>query len=223
MLKSKHNSMFLFECYIVTMLGNIFLHPLLFLCPNMGSSISHLVLILLNKMGLLNVKIDILLRQFVPSFSIVMFLFVCGGMLFLQPVTLINRMPSSILHDQIPHSLIFPTQPLYFLSSRVFGCTCFVHTFTPGQDKLSAKATKCIFLRYSRLQKGYRCYSPYTHCYFLSVDVIFFENSPFFSSSEYFPISEVLPLPYISPPSYAHSCSLQVYHLRHRVVAPPLS
>ena len=109
MMKSKHNSMFLFECYVVTMLGNIFLHPLLLLCPNMRSSISHLVLILLNKMGLLNVKIDILLRQLVPSFSIVMFLFVCGGMLFLQPVTLINRMPSSILHDQIPHSLIFPT------------------------------------------------------------------------------------------------------------------
>ena len=34
------------------MLGNIFLHPLLLLCPNMGSSISHLVFILLNKMGL---------------------------------------------------------------------------------------------------------------------------------------------------------------------------
>ena len=32
-------------------------------------------------------KIDILLRQLVPSFSIVMFLFVFGGMLFLQPVT----------------------------------------------------------------------------------------------------------------------------------------
>ena len=87
MLKSKHNSMFLFECYAVTMLGNIFLHPLLLLCPNMRSSISHLVLILLNKMRLLNVKTDILLRQLVPSFSIVMFLFVFGGMLFLQPVT----------------------------------------------------------------------------------------------------------------------------------------
>ncbi|RVW45079.1 Retrovirus-related Pol polyprotein from transposon RE2 [Vitis vinifera] len=52
---------------------------------------------------------------------------------------LINRMPSSILHDQIPHSLIFPTQPLYFLPPCVFGCTCFVHTLTPGQDKLSAR------------------------------------------------------------------------------------
>ena len=68
-------------------------------------------------------------------------------------------MPSSILYNQIPHSLPFPTQPLYFLPPRVFSCTCFVHTLTPGQDKLSAKATKCILLGYSRLQKGYRCYS----------------------------------------------------------------
>ncbi|RVW16796.1 Retrovirus-related Pol polyprotein from transposon RE2 [Vitis vinifera] len=66
---------------------------------------------------------------------------------------LINRMPSSVLHDQIPHSLLFPDQPLYFLSPRVFDCTCFVHILTPGQDKLSAKAMKCLFLGYSRLQK----------------------------------------------------------------------
>ncbi|RVW27688.1 Retrovirus-related Pol polyprotein from transposon RE1 [Vitis vinifera] len=63
----------------------------------------------------------------------------------------------------IPHSLLFPDQPLYFLPPRVFGCTCFVHILTPGQDKLSAKAMKCLFLGYSRLQKGYRCYSLETH------------------------------------------------------------
>ena len=76
---------------------------------------------------------------------------------------LINHMPSSVLHAQILHSLLFPDQPLYFLPPRVFGCTCFVHILTPGQDKLSVKATKCIFLGYSRLQKGYRSYSPQTH------------------------------------------------------------
>ena len=103
-------------------------------------------------------------------------------------------MPSSVLHAQIPHSLLFPDQPLYFLPPRVFGCTCFVHILTPRQDKLSAKATKCIFLGYSRLQKGYRCYSPQTHRYFLSADVTFFEDFPFFfSSSESLPVTEVLP------------------------------
>ncbi|RVW65371.1 Retrovirus-related Pol polyprotein from transposon RE2 [Vitis vinifera] len=115
---------------------------------------------------------------------------------------LINRMPSSVLHDQIPHSLLFPDQPLYFLPPRVFGCTCFVHILTPGQDKLSAKAMKCLFFGYSRLQKGYRCYSLETHQYFISADVTFFEDSPFFSTtSESLPVSEV-------------------YHRRPRVVAP---
>ncbi|RVX20875.1 Retrovirus-related Pol polyprotein from transposon RE2 [Vitis vinifera] len=79
---------------------------------------------------------------------------------------LVETAHTLLLHN--PHSLLFPDQPLYFLHPRVFCCTCFVHILTPGQDKLSAKATKCIFLGYSRLQKGYRCYSSETHRYFLS-------------------------------------------------------
>ncbi|KAJ9672101.1 hypothetical protein PVL29_025662 [Vitis rotundifolia] len=134
---------------------------------------------------------------------------------------LINRMPSSILHDQIPHSLLFPDQPLYFLPPRVFGCTCFVHILTPGQDKLSAKAMKCLFVGYSRLQKGYRCYSLETHRYFISADVTFFEDSPFFSTtSESLPVSEVLPIPIVSPPDAMPPRPLQIYHRRPRVVAP---
>ncbi|RVW38356.1 Retrovirus-related Pol polyprotein from transposon RE2 [Vitis vinifera] len=130
-------------------------------------------------------------------------------------------MPSSVLHDQIPHFLLFPDQPLYFLPPRVFGCTCFVHILTPGQDKLSAKAMKCLFLGYSRLQKGYRCYSLETHRYFISADVTFFEDSPFFSTtSESLPVSEVLPLPIVSPSDVVPPRPLQVYHRRPRVAAP---
>ncbi|RVW68854.1 Retrovirus-related Pol polyprotein from transposon TNT 1-94 [Vitis vinifera] len=110
-----------------------------------------------------------------------------------------NRHLVETAHSSLPS---FPDQPLYFLPPRVFGCTCFVHILTPGQDKLSAKAMKCLFLGYSRLQKGYRCYSLETHRYFISADVTFFEDSPFFSTtSESLPVSEV-------------------YHRRPRVVAP---
>ena len=70
------------------------------------------------------------------------------GDAILDACYLINRMPSSVLHDQIPHSILLPTQTLFYLP-RVFGCVCFVHILTPGQDKLSA--TKCVFLGYSRL------------------------------------------------------------------------
>ena len=130
-------------------------------------------------------------------------------------------MPLFVLHDEIHHSLLFPDKTLYFLPPRVFGCTYFVHILTPGQDKLSTKATKCIFLGYPTLQKGYRCYSSETHRYFLSADATFFDDSLFFSTSESLPVSEVLPLPIISPPNVVPSCPLQVYHRRHRVVVPP--
>ena len=94
---------------------------------------------------------------------------------------LINRMPSSVLHDQIPHFILLLTQPLFYLPPRVFGCVCFVHILTPRQDKISAKAMKCVFLGYSRLQRGYRYYFPDTNRYFISADVIFFEDSSFSS------------------------------------------
>ena len=66
---------------------------------------------------------------------------------------LINHMLSSVLHDKIPHSILFPKQPLFCLLPRVFGCVCFVYILTPGQDKLSAKAMKCIFLGYCRFNE----------------------------------------------------------------------
>ena len=80
---------------------------------------------------------------------------------------------------------------------------------------------KCLFLGYSRLQKGYRCYSLETHRYFIFTDVTFFEDSPFFSTtSESLPVSEVLPLPIVSPTDVVPPRPLQVYHRRPRVAAP---
>ena len=80
------------------------------------------------------------------------------GDVILATCYLINRMSSSVLHHQIPHSVLLPNQLLFCLPPHVFGCVCFVYTLTSGQDKLSAKATKCVFLGYSHLQRGYQCY-----------------------------------------------------------------
>ena len=133
---------------------------------------------------------------------------------------LINRMPSSVLLDKIPHSILFPNQPFFCLTPRVFDCVCFVHILTPGQDKLSAKAMKCVFLGYSRLQRGYRCCSPDTLRYFVSADVTFFENSYMFPTTHP-PNSDVISLPILYPvldTSYVHPTTpprpLQVYTRR---------
>ena len=108
-------------------------------------------------------------------------------------------MPSSVLHDQIPYSVLLPNQPLFCLPPRVFGCVCFVHILAPRQDKLSAKATKCVFLGYSRLHRGYCCYSLNTNCYFISTDVTFFEDSSFFSSAARLSVPDVLSIPLVLP------------------------
>ncbi|RVW75577.1 Retrovirus-related Pol polyprotein from transposon RE2 [Vitis vinifera] len=128
-----------------------------------------------------------------------------------------QKMVSSFFH------FVVASVPIYFVMSHhgiLHQSSC---AYTPQQngDKLSAKAMKCLFLGYSRLQKGYRCYSLETHRYFISADVTFFEDSPFFSTtSESLPVSEVLPIPIVSPPDAMPPRPLQVYHRRPRVVAP---
>ena len=136
-------------------------------------------------------------------------------------------MSLSVLHDQIPHSILLSTQPLFYLPPCVFGCVCFVHILTPGQNKLFAKATKCVFLGYSRLQKGYCCYSPDTNRYFISADVTFFEDSSFSSAvrpsaPNVLSIPLVLPSPdFPFPPPDVVTRSLQVYTYRPRPPTRP--
>ena len=75
------------------------------------------------------------------------------------------------------NNLLFPIDP------KVFGCTYFVRDVRPHVSKLDLKSLKCIFMGYSRVQKGYRCYCPTLRHYFVSTDIIFFETSPFSLSS----------------------------------------
>jgi len=120
------------------------------------------------------------------------------GDAILHSCYLINRMPSSVLHSKIPYNLLFPQEPLHKLPLKVFGCTCFVHDITPGRDKIAPKSLKCIFVGYSRVQKGFRCYCPDTRRFYVSPNVTFFENTPFFSSDStgvVDPFPDVLPVP----------------------------
>ena len=138
-------------------------------------------------------------------------------------------MPSSVLHNQIPYFVLLPNQPLFCLPPRVFGCVCFVHILTLGQDKLLAKATECVFLGYYSLQRGYSCYSPDINLYFISVNVTFFEDSSFFSSTARPLVPDVLSIPLVlpspdfpSPPTDAVTRSLQVYTRRPHPPPGPL-
>ena len=96
---------------------------------------------------------------------------------------LINRMPSSVLNWDTPYHILFPNKPLFPIEPRVLGCTCFVRDVRPHVSKLDPKSLKYIFLGYSRVQKGYRCYCPSLIRYLVSVDVTFLENASFSQDS----------------------------------------
>nr|GEU50354.1 polyprotein, putative [Tanacetum cinerariifolium] len=67
---------------------------------------------------------------------------------------LINRMPSAVLGGSYPYSVLFPTKPLFPIDPRIFGSTFFVQDTKPNITKLNPKSLKCVFLGYSRIQKG---------------------------------------------------------------------
>lgn len=96
-------------------------------------------------------------------------------------------MPSTVLNGDIPYGVLFPNKPLFSLEPKVFGSTCYVRDARLHVTKLDPKGLKCIFLGYSRLQKGYRCYSPTLNRYMVSIDVVFPESISFFFSPETFP------------------------------------
>ena len=93
-------------------------------------------------------------------------------------------MPSKVLQFQTPLQTLqkyFPENSIFSeLNLHIFGCTAFVHLQDPSLSKLDARLCKCIFLGYSSVQKGYRCYSFEKRKYFVSKDVTFIENTLFF-------------------------------------------
>ena len=94
---------------------------------------------------------------------------------------LINRIPSSVLNWDTLYHIFFPNKPLFPIEPQIFGCTCFVLDVRLQVSKLDHKSLKCIFLGYSWVQNGYRCYYPSLRRYLVSANVKFFEKVPFSS------------------------------------------
>ncbi|XP_038880843.1 uncharacterized protein LOC120072531 [Benincasa hispida] len=86
--------------------------------------------------------------------------------------------PLDCFRESYPDNRLIPDVPL-----RVFRCVVFVHTHGPNRTKFTPRAQKCVFAGYPLHQCGYKCYHPSSRKYFVSMDVIFFEDHPFFPLS----------------------------------------
>lgn len=113
---------------------------------------------------------------------------------------LINRIPSKLLNYVSPFEVLFNKTPNYsFL--KVFGCACYPYLGPYKKDKLSPKSTKCIFLGYNPLHKGYRCYENS-----ISRHVVFDESVfPFCSSSSTTTITSAPQIEHIPVPVFENS------------------
>ena len=99
---------------------------------------------------------------------------------------LINRVPSSTIDFQTPsqaliEAIVAPVGPN--LPPHVFGCVAFVHLHKSQRNKLTPRALRCVFLGYAAYQKGYRCYHPPSKQMFVTMDVVFHEDSIIFPLS----------------------------------------
>ena len=128
MLKFKLNLILEFVSYTVIMLRNIFLdlfmssHGILHQ-SSCAYTPQHNGVVERKNRHLVETARTLLLHHKVPQRF--------WGDATLVACYLIKHMSSSISHDQIPYSILFPNQPLFCLPPRVFGYVCFVHILTP--------------------------------------------------------------------------------------------
>ena len=88
---------------------------------------------------------------------------------------LINRLPSRTIDMKTPLERLLNETPDYTFF-KVFGCACWPHLRPYNSHKLEFRSTKCVFLGYSSLHKGYKCLHVPSNRVYISRDVIFDEN-----------------------------------------------
>ncbi|KAJ6945155.1 Retrovirus-related Pol polyprotein from transposon RE1 [Populus alba x Populus x berolinensis] len=94
---------------------------------------------------------------------------------FSTAVYLINRLPSQTLAGITPYELLFGKY-LDYIMLRTFGCLCFPYLRYYAPNKLSLKSAPCVFLGYSPLHKGFRCFDRKTQRLYISRHVQFYET-----------------------------------------------
>ncbi|KAL1216653.1 Retrovirus-related Pol polyprotein from transposon RE1 [Cardamine amara subsp. amara] len=88
---------------------------------------------------------------------------------------LINRTPSTVIGGKTPFEMLYNKVPDY-AHLRVFGSLCYSHNQAHKGDKFASRSRKCAFVGYPYGKKGWRLYDLETKDFFVSRDVIFYED-----------------------------------------------
>jgi hypothetical protein len=93
---------------------------------------------------------------------------------FLAATYLINRTPTKVLDYDTLHKLLGTTPD--YSNFHVFGCACWPNLRSYNAHKLQLCSTRCVFLVYSNMHKGFKCLDISTGRIYVSHDVIFDES-----------------------------------------------
>jgi hypothetical protein len=130
---------------------------------------------------------------------------------FSTAVFLINKLPTPVLSGRSSYEALFGARPDYTLL-RTFGCSCYPFLGDYGQDKLTPKTRRCIFIGYNTIHKGYRYLDSSSGRIFISRLVVFNETE------FHYGISSALPTtvsPHVPPPRLPLALTFEPALLSH--------
>jgi len=73
----------------------------------------------------------------------------------------------------------------FFYPPKCLNVYVFVRNTHPHRAKSDPHVFKSVFLRYSHIQKGYKCYCLELNCFIISSNVTFFESNPYFETESH--------------------------------------
>ena len=94
---------------------------------------------------------------------------------FLTATYIIILLPSKVINFDTPVQRLLKETPNYD-SLRTFDCACWPNLRLYNTRKLSFRSTRCVFLGYSSLHKGFKCLEPSTGRVYISRNVVFDES-----------------------------------------------